>query len=311
MRLLLFSLISLTLLGASHMLWVRWAGAECLGSIHPSPGQEEKEFKLFLLCEVFRWLFTVATSYPAIRPNFLAVFVTVKLKTLALGSHRVRRGTKHFRKCFTAMVHSKQLPEPHWHTACPPWAGKHHQLDICCWECPRNHFFRALLLWQRSFIFQEMTQKGPAWIWRLTGRQEAESRLAAWLESSLKIFLLRRCEGQTIKTPPDACQSVSENGVVLDLSVKSLLFVNASFKAVSVALHLQSTATVSLGAPLVESHSNYLNGVPRARVFNLIMTNTARKLSLIAEHEVATVNSHLKTSHRRNNLNSFSYLYQQ
>lgn len=64
--------------------------------------------------------------------------------------------------------------------------------------------------------------------------------------NSLKILLLRRCEGQTIKTQPDACQSVSENGVVLDLYVKPLPFVNASFKSICVILHLQSTATASL-----------------------------------------------------------------
>lgn len=50
----------------------------------------EKEFKLFLLCEVFKLLFTAATSYCAIRLNFLAVFVTINLKKLALGTPLVR-----------------------------------------------------------------------------------------------------------------------------------------------------------------------------------------------------------------------------
>lgn len=181
-------LISLNLLGACHMLWVRWGRGWAFGQYPP-----------FL--RAGRWM---------------------------------RRGTRHFQEVFhqRGPIQSSCLqPHVHWHTACPLCAEKHHQIDICWWECPRNNFFRGLLIWQRSIIFQKMAQKSPAWSWRadMASGSGGHGSLPGW--NSLKILLLRRCEGQTIKTQPAACQSVSENGAVLDLCVKPLPFVNASFKA--------------------------------------------------------------------------------
>lgn len=106
-------LISLTLLGASHMLCVRgWA----FGQYPPLPR----------------------------------------------AGRCMRRGTRHFQEVFhqhgpvqsscLSLTCTDTLP------ALP--------VDILWWECPRNNFFRGLLLWQRSIIFEKMIQKSPAWFWR-------------------------------------------------------------------------------------------------------------------------------------------------
>lgn len=79
---------------------------------------------------------------------------------------------------------SEQLPEPHthWQTACPPCAGKHHQIDICWWACPRNNFSEVCYSDRDLWFFRRWLRKAQLGSGGLTRRQEVESQLTAWME---------------------------------------------------------------------------------------------------------------------------------
>lgn len=150
-----------------------------------------------------------------------------------------------FRKCFAKVVqfraaaHSLTCAD-----ASPlPWLSREAPM---CTSPPKLTSAGGKVL---EIIFSEIkwktTQKSLAWLWRAdtASGSGGHSSLPWW--NSLKIFLLRRYEGQAIKMAPNACQSGSENDV-FNLCFKALPFLMHFYKAVCATLHLQNTAKASV-----------------------------------------------------------------